>query len=83
MPSKSNDQPVLEIDGKFYPIADLPKEVTDLLELFTCWDSEKAKAIREVQKLDAALKSLTTEISSRMAMYDAQTAKISKAQTKS
>ena len=75
MRSKSNQsEPTLEIDGRFYPLSTLPKEITDLLSLFTRWEDEKKNAIFEVQKLDAALKSLSTEISSRIAIHDATSA---------
>lgn len=79
MPSKSDTQAneqMLEIDGKFYPISELPKEVTDMLGLFTRWTNEKTEAIIELQKIDAALKSLGTEITARVAVYDAQKARL-------
>jgi hypothetical protein len=76
MHSKSKDpnEQVLEIDGKFFPIKDLPANVTELLKLFTIWEEEKAVAVREVQKVDAALKSVSQEIASRMALWQAQQA---------
>lgn len=86
MPSKSEpiksvksvyrpkDEPVLELNGQFFPVKDLPQHVTDLLTLFTAWEVEKTVAVREVQKLDAAMKSLSQEISTRMAIWQAQQA---------
>jgi hypothetical protein len=77
MPSKSDmkkDEPVLEINGEFFPIKDLPQGITELLSLFTTWETEKVAAVREVQKIDAALKSVSLEISSRMAVWRAHQA---------
>lgn len=65
----NHSEPMLELDGEFFPIKDLPAEISELLGLFTGWDIEKASAIREVQKLDAALKSVSQEIATRMALW--------------
>lgn len=68
------DNPVLEINGQFIPIKDLPKDVTELLSLFTAWEAEKAAAVREVQKLDAAMKSVSQEVAARVAVWQARQA---------
>lgn len=73
---RPKDEPVLELNGQFFPVKDLPQHVTDLLTLFTTWEAEKAVAVREVQKLDAAMKSLSQEISTRVAIWQAQQAAI-------
>jgi hypothetical protein len=69
-----DQKPKLEIDGKSYFIEDLPPHIKEMLQLFTTWEDEKKLAVREVQKLDAALKSITMEIATRVTMWQAANA---------
>lgn len=57
---------VVTIGGKAYQFSILPKEVQDLIAVYSKWERELADAKVEVFKLEAAMKGVSKEIELRM-----------------
>lgn len=58
---------MVSIGGKSYPFSQLPKDLQDLITVYTRWEKELADAKVEVFKLEAALKGISKEIELRSA----------------
>jgi hypothetical protein len=65
MHSKSD---TINIAGHSMLLDEVPDDIKELLHLFTKWTAEKESAIDEVRKLDAALRSISIELASRVSM---------------
>jgi hypothetical protein len=68
MRSRSDE---INIAGHGFLVDELPEDIKELLQLFTKWTAEKDQAINEVRKLDAALRSISVELATRVSMLKA------------
>ncbi len=59
-------EPSITFRGKNIPIAALPKDITDLLDVHNKWEVELSEARVEVFKLEAAIRGIGSEIEHRL-----------------
>lgn len=62
--------PALAINGKEYPIDQLPGDIQNLLNIYSKWETELKAAKVEVFKLEAAIKGITVEIETRVHQFE-------------
>lgn len=65
-------QPMLNLLGADFPVSELPIEVQGMLAQFIRWEKDKQSLIDELQKHDAALRSLSVEIATRVSQFRAE-----------
>jgi hypothetical protein len=58
----THDTATLTIEGVPYKIEDLSQDVKDMLGLYQRWSAERSEQLADLNKTDAALKTIMTEI---------------------
>lgn len=67
---KEQQTPVLSLNGKNYPIDELPADIQNLLDIYGIWENELKMAKVEVFKLEAAIKGVSFEIEHRIQQFE-------------
>ena len=62
--------PMITVNGKSYPIDNLPGDIKELIGLYQQWEGELLNAKREAFKIEAALKGITVEMELRLQKYE-------------
>ena len=72
MTNEERQQPTITIADKSYLIEKLSPEIRDMVAYYQRWINEKAEAMAEVNKCEAACRAITLEITKRIQDLEAQ-----------
>lgn len=74
MTEQTPDIPMLNVDGQNHVIADLPPDIQELISYYQTWEGTLKSQRLEAFKTEAAMRSLTNEITTRVKMMVASKA---------
>lgn len=69
--TQPQEEVIITVNNKNYPISSLPTEIKDLIAVYQLWENEIVVQRREVFKSEAAMRALSGEIEARLKVVEA------------